>query len=86
MRLLVGCPYCKRQYDASQLTVGQSFRCQCGHSLTVQGPRGHEAAVVCCALRRCAHGRRAELCLLRRRLYLARTRSGHGLPTLLGAS
>ena len=49
MRLLVGCPYCKRQYDASQLTVGQSFRCQCGHSLTVQGPRGHEAAVVCCA-------------------------------------
>ena len=49
MRLLVGCPYCKRQYDASQLTVGQSFRCQCGHSLTVQGPRRHEAAVVCCA-------------------------------------
>jgi Zn-finger nucleic acid-binding protein len=49
MRVLVGCPYCKRQYDASQLTVGQSFRCQCGHSLKVQGPRQHEAAVVCCA-------------------------------------
>jgi Zn-finger nucleic acid-binding protein len=49
MRLLVACPYCKRQYDASQLTVGQSFRCQCGHSLTVQAPKAHQAAVVCCS-------------------------------------
>jgi Zn-finger nucleic acid-binding protein/DNA-directed RNA polymerase subunit RPC12/RpoP len=49
MRLLVACPYCKRQYDASQLTAGQNFRCQCGHSLTVQGPRPHEATAVCCS-------------------------------------
>lgn len=49
MRLLVACPFCKRQYDASQLTAGQSFRCQCGHSLTVQAPKAHQAAVVCCA-------------------------------------
>jgi Zn-finger nucleic acid-binding protein len=49
MRLLVACPFCKRQYDASHLTPGQQFRCQCGHELAVQGPRHHEAAVVCCS-------------------------------------
>ncbi len=49
MRLLVACPQCNRQYDASRLSIGQRFRCHCGSVLTVQQPRGHDAAVVCCS-------------------------------------
>jgi Zn-finger nucleic acid-binding protein/DNA-directed RNA polymerase subunit RPC12/RpoP len=49
MRLLVACPKCKRQYDASTLKVGQRFRCHCGAALSVHEPQGHDAAVVCCA-------------------------------------
>jgi Zn-finger nucleic acid-binding protein len=48
-RLLIACPHCNRQYDASQLAVGKQFRCHCGEVLTVHEPRGHDAAVVCCA-------------------------------------
>jgi Zn-finger nucleic acid-binding protein len=49
MRLLVACPNCNCQYDASKLSLGQQFRCHCGTVLTVQKPRGHDAAVVCCS-------------------------------------
>ena len=49
MRLLVACPNCKRQYDASALPVGKRFRCHCGQVLTVHEPQPHDAAVVCCA-------------------------------------
>src|SRR5260221_12423466 len=49
MRLLVACPKCNRQYDASALAIGKRFRCHCGTVLSVQEPRGHDAAVVCCA-------------------------------------
>jgi len=49
MHLLVACPKCKRQYDASALPIGKRFRCHCGTVLTVHEPRAHDAAVVCCA-------------------------------------
>jgi len=49
MRLLVACPNCKRQYDASALPVGKRFRCHCGTVLTVHEPQAHDASVVCCA-------------------------------------
>ncbi len=49
MRLLVACPQCKRQYDATQLGVGTRFHCRCGQILTVVEPRTHEAAAVCCS-------------------------------------
>ncbi len=49
MRLLVACPKCKRQYDASALEIGARFRCRCGEVLKVEAPRGHDAEVVCCA-------------------------------------
>ena len=48
-RLLVACPHCNRQYDASQLAIDKQFRCHCGAVLTVHEPRGHDADVVCCA-------------------------------------
>src|SRR5262245_23722279 len=48
-RLLVACPQCKHQYDASKLVLGQQFHCHCGAVLTVQEPRGHDAAAVCCS-------------------------------------
>lgn len=49
MRLLVACPQCRRQYDASARRVGSRFRCHCGQPVTVQEPQGHDAAVVRCS-------------------------------------
>src|SRR5262245_38970270 len=49
MRLLVLCPKCKRQYDASRRRVGSRFRCHCGRILKIKQPQGHEAAVVRCS-------------------------------------
>jgi Zn-finger nucleic acid-binding protein/ribosomal protein L40E len=49
MRLLVACPQCKRQYDASSRAIGSRFRCYCGAAVTVQQPKGHDAAVVRCS-------------------------------------
>jgi hypothetical protein len=49
MRLLVQCPDCQRQYDATQRAVGSRFRCLCGEVVTVQRPKGHEARVVRCS-------------------------------------
>jgi Zn-finger nucleic acid-binding protein len=49
MRLLVACPQCKRQYDATQLGVGTRFHCRCGQILTVPTPQTTEAKPVCCS-------------------------------------
>ncbi len=49
MRLLVACPKCRRQYDASGREIGSRFRCRCGEVLTIHQPEGHDAAVVRCS-------------------------------------
>lgn len=49
MRLIVACPQCKRQYNASQRKPGSKFRCLCGSLLKIGQPRGHDAAVVRCS-------------------------------------
>jgi len=49
MRLLVACSKCRRQYDATDRTVGERFRCHCGAAVTVRQPESHEAAVVRCS-------------------------------------
>lgn len=48
MRLIVACPQCQRQYDASGKRPGDRFRCRCGAAVTVQEPQGHDADVVRC--------------------------------------
>ena len=48
MRKLIGCPSCKRQYDAAGLVVGSRFRCRCGTAITIPEIRSHDAAVVRC--------------------------------------
>lgn len=49
MRVLVACPECKRQYDASKLSAGSRFRCLCGDVLKVHRPEPHDASVVRCS-------------------------------------
>lgn len=49
MRLLIACPKCHRQFDASSRPIGSRFRCHCGSVVTVRRPRGHDAAVVRCS-------------------------------------
>lgn len=49
MRLLVECPDCRRQYDATGKAVGARFRCHCGAAVTVKRPEGRAAAVVRCS-------------------------------------
>jgi len=49
MRLIVVCPHCQRQYDATGRETGSHFRCHCGNVVTVRQPKGHDARVVCCA-------------------------------------
>jgi hypothetical protein len=49
MRLLVSCHQCKLRYDATGRRVGQRFRCRCGEVVTIQQPKGHDAAVVHCS-------------------------------------
>ena len=49
MRLLVSCPSCKRQYDASDLKAGDRFHCLCSQTLEVPVPAPHDSAVVRCS-------------------------------------
>ena len=49
MRLLVACPHCQRQFDASRRPIGSQFRCTCGQVVLVQRPEGHDAQVARCA-------------------------------------
>jgi Zn-finger nucleic acid-binding protein len=49
MRLLVACPHCKRQFDATGRAIGSRFRCHCGTVVRVRQPHGHSAAVVRCS-------------------------------------
>jgi Zn-finger nucleic acid-binding protein len=49
MRLIVACDQCGRQYDATGRKPGSRFRCHCGAAVTVEQPKGHEAAVVRCS-------------------------------------
>ncbi|MEZ5330653.1 MAG: zinc ribbon domain-containing protein [Thermoanaerobaculia bacterium] len=49
LRLLVACPECKRQIDASGLAAGSRFHCDCGELLEVPVARGRDAAVVRCS-------------------------------------
>lgn len=49
MRLLIACPKCGRQYDATGKKPGRRFRCHCGAVVTIRPPRGHEARVVNCS-------------------------------------
>ena len=49
MRLIVACGECQRQYDASGREIGSRFRCHCGKVVTVEQPKGHDAAVVRCS-------------------------------------
>ncbi|HLW67365.1 MAG TPA: zinc ribbon domain-containing protein [Gemmataceae bacterium] len=62
MRLLVACPDCQRQYDASGRPVGSRLRCHCGHVIVVQQPQGHEAEVVRCSACGAARTENAERC------------------------
>jgi Zn-finger nucleic acid-binding protein len=48
-RVLVACPACQLQFDASGRPPGAIFRCLCGHALRVPAPRAHDAAVVRCS-------------------------------------
>jgi Zn-finger nucleic acid-binding protein/ribosomal protein L40E len=49
MRLLVACPQCNRQFDATGRRVGSRFRCHCGTEVAIRRPRGHDASVVRCS-------------------------------------
>lgn len=49
MRILVACPQCQRQWDASGREAGSRFHCSCGALVTVPRGRGHDAAVVRCS-------------------------------------
>ncbi|MBO0700641.1 MAG: zf-TFIIB domain-containing protein [Zavarzinella sp.] len=62
MRLLVECPECHRQYDASRRPVGSRFRCHCGHLIEVRQPPGHEARVVRCSACGAARPEGADQC------------------------
>jgi Zn-finger nucleic acid-binding protein len=62
MRLLVACPECQRQYDASRRQIGSRFRCACGHVVAVQQPEGHDAQVVRCSACGAARADHAASC------------------------
>lgn len=49
LRLLVACPRCKQQFDASGRPVGSRFHCTCGELLAVPAPQAQDAAVVRCS-------------------------------------
>jgi Zn-finger nucleic acid-binding protein len=49
MRLLIACPECKRQYDATGRPAGSRFRCRCGAIVTIARPQGHDASVIRCS-------------------------------------
>jgi hypothetical protein len=49
MRLLIACPACRRQYDATERPIGSRFRCRCGTIVAIARPQGHDASVVRCS-------------------------------------
>jgi len=49
MRLLVACPQCHRQFEATGRPIGGRFRCRCGAVLEIHQPKGHDSAVVRCS-------------------------------------
>lgn len=57
-RLLVACPACKLQYDATGHPVGSRFRCSCGELVTVPEGRPHDSVVVRCSA--CGGPRRGD--------------------------
>jgi Zn-finger nucleic acid-binding protein len=62
MRLLVACPHCHRQYDASSRPVGSRFHCLCGHHVDVRKPPGHDAQVVRCSSCGAARTENRDIC------------------------
>jgi Zn-finger nucleic acid-binding protein len=65
MRLLVQCPNCRRQFDASGREIGSHFECPCGTTVEVQQPESHEAAVVrcsSCGAPRAEHAKHCSFC------------------------
>ncbi len=58
LRLLVACPACKLQYDATAHPVGSRFRCSCGELVKVPEGRPHDSAVVRCSA--CGGPRRGD--------------------------
>jgi DNA-directed RNA polymerase subunit RPC12/RpoP len=62
MRLLIACPDCKLQYDATGRRVHSRFHCACGAVVIVERPRGHEADVVHCSGCGAAREARAKSC------------------------
>jgi len=49
LRMLVACPQCRRQFDASERLAGSRFHCSCGEIVMVSAPQSHEASVVRCS-------------------------------------
>ena len=49
MRLIVACPKCRRQYNATGRKPGARFRCLCGEVVVIAEPQGHDARVVRCS-------------------------------------
>jgi Zn-finger nucleic acid-binding protein len=49
MRLIVACPKCRRQYNATGRKPGARFCCLCGEVVTIAEPQGHDARVVRCS-------------------------------------
>jgi len=49
LRLIVACPGCASQFDASGLPAGSQFHCTCGRPLEVPVARPQDAAVVRCS-------------------------------------
>jgi Zn-finger nucleic acid-binding protein len=62
MRLIVACPQCQRQYNATGIQPGRRFRCHCGGEITVREPKGHSAAVVRCSSCGAPRGEGAAAC------------------------
>jgi len=48
-RLLLACPECKRQYDATGYAPRSRFHCACGETIEIPEVRAHDAAVVRCS-------------------------------------
>ena len=62
MRLLIACKTCHLRYDATGRKIGSRFRCQCGEIVTIERPKGHDAAVVHCSSCGAAREARAKSC------------------------
>jgi Zn-finger nucleic acid-binding protein len=65
MRLLVQCPDCRRQFDASGREIGSRLNCPCGTAIEVKQPAAHDAAVVrcsSCGAPRAEHAKHCSFC------------------------